>query len=145
MRYLILLSLLFTLLSCKSDSPKTDEKMKSAQAVDFSQVDEACACSLQLESAEEKDDLFFVFNLKTGPGVINLNGEHLLLDRGASLNSDNAGRAYLHQNERYQVQTSLVDGAKDDDGAATQSGRIKIKDTQTNEQTIFKVVGVCKC
>lgn len=145
MRYLILLSLLFTLLSCKSDSPETDEKMESAQAADFSQVDEACACSLWLESAEEKDGIFFTFSLKTGPGVINLNGEHLLLDRGASLNSDNAGRAYLHQNERYQVQTSLVDGAKSDDGAATQSGKIKIKDTKTNEQTVFKVVGVCKC
>jgi hypothetical protein len=162
MRYLFVLSLVFILFSCKSDAPDGEltapetsapapgvtptpaisgsESMKPGELVDFSQVDVACSCRLKLDSAEGEDDLFFAFNLENGPGVISLNGERQVVQRGASLSSGGGNDSYLHQNDRYRIQTSLTD-----EGGTEQSGRVKITDSQTGEKTIVRVVGNCQC
>lgn len=162
MRYLFALSLVFILFSCKSDAPDGEltapetsapaagvnpipaitgsESMQPGELADFSQVDEGCSCRLRLDSAEGEDDLFFAFNLEDGPGIISLNGERQVVQRGASLSSGGGGDSYLHQNDRYRIQTSLTD-----EGGTEQSGRVKITDSETGEKTIVRVAGTCQC
>lgn len=114
--------------------------MQPGELADFSQVSEACSCRLRLDSAEGEDDLFFAFNLKDGPGIISLNGERQVVQRGASLSSGSGNESYLHQNDRYRIQTSLTD-----EGGTEQSGRVKITNLETEEKTIVRVVGNCQC
>jgi len=161
MRYLLALSLLLVFVSCKSDASEIDgaaetsapapgvqpapaitgsDAMKPGELADFSQVDQACSCSLRMDSAAGEDDLFFAFNLEDGPGIISLNGERQVVQRGASLSSGSGNESYLHQNDRYRIQTSLTD-----EGGDAQSGQVKITDSETGEKTIVRVVGSCKC
>lgn len=115
----------------------------------FEQV-EGCDCTLRLDPSPEgsgEEDLFFVFNWQAGPGVIGLNGQEHVVERGASLGAggNNKYASYLHQNEAFSIQTSLTEEGKAGDEGSTYSGKVTVKNLKTGEEMSVNVSGACSC
>ncbi|MFK8164560.1 MAG: hypothetical protein AB8H12_19095 [Lewinella sp.] len=172
MRYFLFLTL-FVLSACAGDTvetstevPTTDSPsserpvqttapsapLRAGEILAFpSEQIEECNCSLHLfpvpEGGSEKD-LFFVFNRKSsGPGVIGLNGQEYVVERGASLGTGGNKKytSYLHQNGFISIQTSLTELSTTDGEGGQYSGRVKVKNLETGEELVVGVAGTCTC
>lgn len=115
----------------------------------FEQV-KGCDCTLRLDPTPEgraKEDLFFVFNWQAGPGVIGLNGQEYVVERGASLGAggNNKYASYLHQNGVFSIQTSLTEEGKAGGEGSAYSGKVTVKNLKTGEEMAVNVKGTCSC
>lgn len=109
-------------------------------------VESGCGCTLNLEDGEA-DDLFFVFDWKgNGGGMIRINDEDVVLQRGASLKTANQKHdSYLHQSDKWTVKTSINDRGQDEDKGNTYTGKVRISNQLTGVKKEYRVKGVCSC
>lgn len=173
MRYLTFLVFLFFLTACTSDASASDptasgsatETSAPAPGVQpratveakgdiaatpfttFPDGIDSCVCTLRLDpQTEGKEDLFFVFNWKGGPGVIGVNGEEVTVARSTVITPKSKLRdSYLHENDRYSVYTTISDEGPAGEEGGMYSGTIKVIDKQTGAVMLARVSGTCSC
>lgn len=116
----------------------------------FPDAVDGCSCALNLDAALEEDDgsvYLFVYNFDNGPGVIGINGAEVELPwiKNEREIPDQDRETYLHENNRYRVETSLMDEGPATDEGRIYSGTVKIVVKQTGKYLLARVVGSCSC
>lgn len=110
-------------------------------------INSECGCIFQTdEPAAEEQIVFFSFDKQTPTALISINGSRQKLGRAASLSPQNStAQSYLHENKYYSVQTSLMEGGKDQNGNTIYAGKVRITDKVSKVKEIIAVRGRCNC